>query len=127
MRLLLDTHIFLWLTTQSPALAQQHRDAFLDPETIPYLSVASYWEICIKAGLGKLKLAPHWTRDFEQEIAASQVRWLPVEPVHCRELLRLEAHHRDPFDRMLVAQARVEDLVIATVDRRIQRYPVKTL
>ncbi|MEE4173064.1 MAG: type II toxin-antitoxin system VapC family toxin [Xanthomonadales bacterium] len=127
MRLLLDTHVFLWLKTKSPKLPKQHREAFLDPETIPYFSMASYWEITIKAALGKLDLAPDWPTDFEREIVESHIHWLPIEPNHCRTLLNLEHLHRDPFDRMLVAQALAEDLVIATLDKRIRRYPVKTL
>ena len=127
MRVLLDTHVFLWLTTHHPALSERQRAAYLDRETDLFLSVASYWEVCIKAALGKLELAPNWPEAFEREVLEGPVQWLPIQPAHCARLLELDHHHRDPFDRMLVAQALVEDLVIATSDRRIQRYPVQTL
>ena len=127
MRLLLDTHVFLWLTTEHPSLSDHHRDAFLDDGAETFLSAASYWEICIKYALGKLKLTPDWPEHFDREVLRSRIRWLPVERVHCQALLSLPHHHRDPFDRMLVAQALSEDLVIATTDRRIRRYAVETI
>lgn len=127
MRLLLDTHVFLWLTTRHPSLSERHREAYIDPESETYLSAASYWEICIKYALGKLNLTDDWPERFEREFVRSRIRWLPVQQAHCRALLELDHHHRDPFDRMLVAQAVVEDLVIATTDRRIQKYAVETI
>jgi PIN domain nuclease of toxin-antitoxin system len=124
--LLLDTHVFLWSMNGGP-LSEPARSAFLDPENNLYLSAASYWEICIKASIGRLVLADDWPQQFDTEIAANGIRWLPVEQNHCRKILELSPIHQDPFDRLLIAQALCEDLTIVTADRHIPDYPVATL
>jgi PIN domain nuclease of toxin-antitoxin system len=123
MRLLLDTHTFLWFIYRQPT-GERFFQLCLDPENDLYLSAASYWEICIKASLRKLDLTEDWVEVFDRELALNVIHWLPVEKLHCLELLRLPHHHRDPFDRLLVAQARAEGLTVLTADPNFGRYDV---
>jgi PIN domain nuclease of toxin-antitoxin system len=122
-RLLLDTHTFLWFIHRQPT-GEKFFQLCLDPQNDLYLSAASYWEICIKAALGKLDLTADWVEVFDREIAINAIRWLPIEKAHCLELLQFPHNHRDPFDRLLVAQARAEGLTILTADPNFGRYDV---
>lgn len=126
MKLLLDTHAFLWLISNQ-RLSQRAVDAFLDPGNQPYLSAASYWEICIKRSVGKLDLAEGWEQSFDQEMIANDIRWLPIEKAHCQAVIELPWFHRDPFDRLLIAQARCEGLSIVTTDAHFPQYGVETI
>jgi PIN domain nuclease of toxin-antitoxin system len=121
--LLLDTHIFLWSIT-SRRLSDAADAAFLDPANSLYLSAASYWEICIKLGIGKLALPENWQATAELAMTVNAIRWLPIEKNHCLELLTLPHHHRDPFDRLLIAQARAEGLTVLTAAPNFGRYDV---
>ncbi len=126
MKLLLDTHTFLWAVDRqglSPAATQ----AFLDTDNELFLSAVSYWEICIKLSLGKLTLSPDWRQLFDQEMAANQIQWLPIEKEHCWQLTQLPFLHGDPFDRLLVAQAQIEGMTLLTTDAQIGNYAVTTL
>ena len=126
MNVLLDTHAFLW-AIGGKGLEATARRAFLDRENTLFLSAASYWEICIKASLGKLQLAPNWTQRFEQEMLTNQIRWLPIQKEHCQQLMTLPWLHRDPFDRLLIAQAQAEGMTLMTADGNIRQYAVATL
>lgn len=128
MRLLLDTHTFIWFILRRPT-GERFYELCLDPSNELYLSAASYWEICIKAGLGKLELTKDWREVFDREIAINGIEWLPIEKSHCHELLALPrpeavAGHRDPFDRLLIAQARAEGLSVLSADPNFGRYDV---
>ncbi len=123
MNLLLDTHIFLWSIT-SRRLSPAADAAFLDADNKLYLSAASYWEICIKLSIGKLTLPQDWQSTAELAMTINAIRWLPIEQAHCLELLALPHHHRDPFDRLLIAQARAEGLAVLTADPNFGRYDV---
>jgi PIN domain nuclease of toxin-antitoxin system len=125
-KVLLDTHAFLWAVRGHGLGATAHR-VFLDPKNTLFLSAASFWEICIKASLGKLKLAPSWSQQFEQEMLTNQIQWLPIQKDHCQQLMTLPLFHRDPFDRLLIAQAQVEGMTLLTTDGNIQQYAVATL
>lgn len=126
MKLLLDTHTFLWSVNGGP-LSEAARAAFLDPENKLFLSAASYWEICVKVSIGKLVLADNWSQQFDIEMAANGIQWLPIEADHCRRILELPPIHQDPFDRLLVAQALCEEMQIVTADRHISGYLVVTV
>ena len=126
MKLLLDTHTFLWFVYRRPT-GERFFQLCLDPANDLYLSVASYWEICIKTSLGKMELTEDWADVFDREIAVNAIRWLPIEPRHCREVLALPHHHRDPFDRLLVAQARLEGLTLLSADPNLGRYAVPVI
>ena len=122
-RLLLDTHALLWVLEDAATLDESARSAIVDPRNDVFVSSVSVWEISIKRSLGKLK-APE---DLLSTIEASGLRELPVTFVHADHAGGLPPHHRDPFDRMLVAQAQVEGLTIVTHDSVIAKYGVRTL
>ena len=103
------------------------RTHFLDRTHDVHLSVASLWEITIKVSLGKLKLAAGWYDTLTREMQVNSIHWLPIEPRHCLHLEHLLFHHRDPFDRMLIAQATIEDMALLTADRQMHAYAVKCL
>lgn len=125
MKLLLDTHAFLQIL-RGDSLGPQAQALFDDVENELYLSAASYWEICIKHHLGKLPLKTGWFDAVEVEMQFNDIRWLNIEIIHCQNIIGLADIHRDPFDRLLIAQARTEGMTILTADERIQQYPVTT-
>jgi PIN domain nuclease of toxin-antitoxin system len=127
-KLLFDTHVFLWSIT-SRRLSDAADAAFLDPDNVLYLSAASFWEICIKLGIGKLTLPEDWRDTAELAMTINAIHWLPIEKAHCLELLTLPrtgllSGQRDPFDRLLIAQARAEGLTVLTADPNFGRYDV---
>ena len=127
MSLLLDTHAFLWLVSADPRLSSGARDLFLDRENEVFISAATFWEIGIKVSLGKLELAPGWPEMFREEMEASSIGWLAIELAHCVALSRLPFHHRDPFDRMLIAQAQVHRLAVISRDENLRRYEIEVV
>ncbi len=122
MRLLLDTHALLWWLADE-GLAADARAAIAAGDNQVLLSAASAWEIAIKRALGRLS-APE---DLLDQLAASGFDHLPIALRHALAVSDLPAHHRDPFDRMLIAQAMVEGLTVVTRDRRFSAYPVAVL
>ena len=123
LRLLLDTQVFLRALEDHPALAPSVRDAIIDPANEVYVSAVSFWEIAVKRSLGKLE-APHSLASLVDE---SGLLKLVVTSFHAEQAGSLPMHHRDPFDRMLVAQAQAEGLSIVTADLRIPLYGVSTV
>jgi len=127
MRLLLDTHVFLWYISGDPHLPAIFRDRIQEPANEAYLSVASVWEAVMKYSLGKLPLpgppAEYLPRQRERHWIAS----LPIDEMALTHLAKLPLHHRDPFDRILIAQALQHDLTVATVDDAVRAYPAKLL
>jgi PIN domain nuclease of toxin-antitoxin system len=121
--LLLDTHVVLWSLGAPEKLGSKLRTALENPDNTVFVSAVSAWEIEIKRALGKLR-APH---DLEVQLRAVRFTELGLRFRHVQELGRLPDLHRDPFDRMLIAQARVEDLTLVTHDKRIRSYEVETL
>lgn len=126
MKLLLDTHAFLRLIGNQK-LSQRASDAFLDPGNQLFLSAASYWEICIKRSIGKLVLAEDWQQSVEREMQINDIRWLAIERSHCQAIIELPWIHRDPFDRLLIAQAREEGMALLTADEYVSQYGVATI
>jgi PIN domain nuclease of toxin-antitoxin system len=118
MRLLLDTHIFLWVVSGSTSLSAAARAAIEAADEV-YVSAASIWEIAIKARLGKILADP---AELVNAIDASGFIELPVSAAHCAGISRLDLHHNDPFDRLLVAQAIAEPLKLLTADALLLRY-----
>lgn len=122
---LLDTHAFLWLATDDPRLGEGARRAVLDPAAALYLSVASVWELAIKRSLGRLILKVPLSELVRSQCGTLATGLLPVEFEHAVAVAELEFHHRDPFDRLLVAQATLEDLVLVSRDPVFDAYGVR--
>lgn len=127
MRILLDTQVWLWLVTASQRLGPESRMLLDDGGTDALLSSASAWEIAIKYGLGKLPLPDPPEKYVPKQMRLGSVEPLPVLHSHALHVASLHNHHRDPFDRILVAQAQVEGLVLASADRRLSAYDVEIL
>ena len=127
MRLLLDTHVFLWYITADPALPAAYRAAVQDPANDVYLSAASVWEAVIKHALGKLPLPDPPAEYLPRQRAAHGIAALPVDEGAMPHLTGLPPLHRDPFDRVLVAQALQHGPTIATVDPAVTAYPAPVL
>lgn len=127
MRLLLDTHSLLWLLTDDPRLSSTARQCFEEATNELLISIASLWEIAIKVSLGKLSLARPFEELFPAQLELNRIGVLGIDLRHLREVAALPFHHRDPFDRLLVAQAKVEELPILTRDSRFEAYPVRKI
>ena len=121
MNLLLDTHVALWAITDSPRLPVNARELILAPRTTVHVSAASLWEIAIKHGLGRGDM-PVSAEEALRYFQESNYRIVSIEPEHAVAIEGLPAHHADPFDRMLVAQALVEPMRLMTHDRQVARY-----
>ena len=123
MNLLLDTHALLWWLDDNPTLSVEAREAIVDGRNIVFVSAVVIWEVRIKQALGKLQLPSN----FREVLDSQAFDELPLTVDHAHRLAELPPHHRDPFDRMLVAQAIDERLTIVTRDPDIPRYPVRIL
>ncbi|MGH3431881.1 MAG: type II toxin-antitoxin system VapC family toxin [Thermocrispum sp.] len=124
MKLLLDTHTWLWMQAQSQRFSAEAMALLEDLDNELLLSSASSWEIAIKHALGKLPLPSPPEEYVPDRMRSSGVVALPVTHTHALKVAALPEHHRDPFDRMLIAQAKTEQLTILTADRTFERYDV---
>ena len=124
MRLLLDTHAFLWYITDDPRLSTVAADAIRQDTNDIFLSVVSVWEALVKHQLGKLPLPSPADEYLKQRREEHGITTLPFDEPSLMHLLRLPLHHRDPFDRMLICQALQHDLQVVTSDALFERYPV---
>lgn len=129
MRLLLDTHTFLWSVIASfgPGLPPATRELLVDPANTLYLSTASVWEMAIKVSTGKLQLPQSVRQIVNLEISRGDVRLLNIQLNHLALIETLPFHHKDPFDRLLIAQAQAENLTIVSVDAAFDPYGVNRL
>lgn len=127
MRALLDTHAFLWWLTDNPELSKGARSVIGDSTNELYLSAASGWEIAIKAKLGRLEIAGDPEKLIPEQMALNAIDGLPVQMSHALHVFQLPDLHRDPFDRILIAQSRVEEIPIITRDPVISQYEVETI
>ena len=124
MRLLLDTRAFLWWVGASREFPRRSRSAIGSGRNECFVSVASGWEIAIKVSLGALKIEGALDRFLPEQLAANGFQPLPIDLKHCARVATLPFHHRDPFDRLLVAQALEEDLAMVTADPVVVKYGV---
>ena len=125
MRLLLDTHTFLWWVTDNSRLSDEARRLVADGANEVFLSVASAWEIVVKAALGRIQLDDDVDSFIGGQVEANAFQVLPIHLRHALAVGGLPDLHRDPFDRMLVAQALSEGLAIVSADRQLAQYPVE--
>ncbi len=127
MKVLLDTHAFLWLIQGDKRVSREAEAIFLERDNELFFSAASYWEICIKQSLGKLGLTFGWQEILDTELAVNSINWLDIKKAHYQGLLHLPQHHGDPFDRLLISQAVAENMVLLSADANIGKYSVKTV
>ncbi|HCT43823.1 MAG: PIN domain nuclease [Phycisphaerae bacterium] len=120
---LLDTHALLWWMGDPAQLSDEARGVIADPAHTIMLSAASAWEMSIKQRLGRLEFPPN----LEEVLGNDRIEMLPITITHALGVGMLPMHHQDPFDRMLIAQAKHEQLILITRDRQIQQYDVQTL
>ncbi|HEX9989957.1 MAG TPA: type II toxin-antitoxin system VapC family toxin [Chloroflexia bacterium] len=127
MRLLLDTHIFLWFISGDKRMPYTTQEVIRKPDNEVFLSVVSLWGAVVKYQLGKLPLPQPPERYLPVQRERHGINSLPLDEASVRRLANLALFHRDPFDRMLVCQALEHDLIIVTIDDAIRAYPARTL
>jgi len=123
MNLLLDTHVLLWWLDDHPDLSLRAKTAIADGQNLVFVSAVVIWEIQIKYALGKLKIPANFRKVLEQQ----DFKFLDITMEHACAIGDLPLHHRDPFDRMLVAQAKVEGLTIVTRDKHLKKYKISLI
>ena len=127
MRVLIDTQVIIWLATGVESrLSATAKRCFQEADEL-FFSVASYWEISIKRGIKKLRWDEGAAAAFERGLRENQIQELPIRRVHCEGVVTLPHPHRDPFDRMLIAQAQIEKLSIMSADPHFRKYDVKVV
>ena len=127
MRLLLDTHILIWFLEGNRSLSQTRRRLIADAQNEIFVSIASLWEMAIKISLNKLTLARPLA-DVVKQIAAEDIEILSIAPEHILQVSTLPFHlHRDPFDRIIIAQSQIENLTVVTDDTDFAKYGIKLL
>ncbi len=127
MRVLLDTHAFLWWISDDPRLSKKAKEIIADGRNELFFSAASGWEISIKAGLGRLKVAGDLQRFIADQLSRNAIKVLPIYLSHTLHTRVLPDHHRDPFDRILVSQAILEEMPLLSADPKIPHYPVEVV
>lgn len=125
MRILLDTHTLLWFVEASSNLSDQARELIDDPANQKVVSIVSLWEIAIKHSLGRLALSLPLSQYIATHLTPSKVELLPIEIPHLLTFAQLPWYHRDPFDRLLVAQAIAENIPLISIDAVLDSYPVQ--
>jgi len=127
MRILLDTQAFIWLATDDSALSKKAKKTFLDEKNDFFLSLASVWEMAIKASLGKLKLGLSLDKLILDQLQKNFIDQLPISFRHVTRVKKLPFHHRDPFDRLLIAQALEENIPVLSSDPAFDHYNIRRL
>ena len=127
MNALLDTHTFLWWITDNAELSPRAREVVGDGDNTLFLSAASGWEIAIKAKLGRLQLPDTPERFVFEHMSQNAITGLPIQLSHALHVYTLPDYHRDPFDRVLIAQSQLEKLPIVTKDPQISHYSAEVI
>ena len=127
MNFLLDTHSFLWFIGGQEKLSRKARELIEDPGNQPFLSMASLWEMAIKISLGKLSLDHPLEVLVPEQMNANGIAYLGISFTHIVQVAKLPFHHGDPFDRMLIAQAMIEQMPVVTVDGVFDEYRIQRL
>ncbi len=119
---LIDTHVFLWSVANSELLSKKVTAILSEKTNEIYISKISFWEICLKISKGKLILEKGWEKKLENERKINRFTWLEIEPKHCLGIVSMQWHHKDPFDRMLLSQAKCEKLKLISSDDKFNLY-----
>lgn len=127
MKLLLDTHTFLWFIEGNLNLSDIARNLIEDQRNQRFLSIGSLWEMSIKVSIGKLELKMAFTELVRREVYGNAIELLKIQPEHLDELAKLPFHHKDPFDRLMIAQSLAENIPVVTKDSAFGSYPVTVL
>lgn len=127
MKLSIDTHVLLWLAGDSENLSKKAASLILDEENYLFLSFASIWEIQIKSQLGKLDITKLLPDLIQEQCQFNEIQLLEVKIQHIYGLKDLPNHHRDPFDRLLISQSRIEQMPILSIDRAFDTYEVQRI
>ncbi len=122
MKILLDTHIFLWWITDDPRLSVRAKEIITDLHNELYLSAASGWEIAIKSTLGRITLPRKADLFIAEQMSINSILSLPIEMSHALHVHNLPPHHQDPFDRIIIAQAQLEKMPVLTADPQFKKY-----
>lgn len=126
MKLLLDTHAFMWFVNGDPMLGENAKKSIESKDNSNFLSVASLWEIAIKVNIGKLTLSkPYHT--IKQQIEENYIEILPIAFDHTLQIVSMPIYHRDPFDRLIIAQAMAENMTVISKDANFEKYPIKII
>jgi len=125
MKYLLDTHTLLWIIADDPRLSKKAKNAYLNSENFIFFSVASLWEMAIKISLKKLSIEEPLNEFIQNHIKGNDIKFLNIEIPHILSLENLAYHHRDPFDRLIVAQSIHENISILSSDKIFDLYPIK--
>lgn len=125
MNILLDTHAFLWFVQDDPKLSEAARALIEDEDNQPFLSIASLWEIAIKISLGKLQLTQPYKEFIPQQLAMNGIGILNITIDHTAAVSSLHFYHRDPFDRLLTVQSKIEEMTLVSADPAFDEYGVK--
>ena len=127
MRYLLDTHTFLWFLTDDKRLSSRAKGIIEDINNVIFLSSASVWELSIKSSIGKIKFFVSLEEIINTAMNVYDFKHLPITIQYSLEVAKLPLYHRDPFDRVLIAQARVENMVLITCDSYMKQYDVNVI
>lgn len=127
MKLLLDTHAFLWFIGGNSNLSTKARQAIEKDNNQSFLSIASLWEVAIKVSIDKLNLQLSIPDLVTQQVDDNDIKILKIKPEHLEQVAKLDFHHKDPFDRLIIAQSLVENMTIITKDTKFLSYPVSIL
>ena len=126
MKLLIDTQILIWFLEGNKLLSQSRRQIIIDLHNDVFISIASLWEMAIKISIGKLILAKPFT-DVLKQLVIDNIEILPISPDHTLQVSTLPFHHKDPFDRIIIAQSQIENLPVITEDGEFSNYKIKII
>lgn len=127
MQTMLDTQIFLWFISGDNRMSQKVRNLIVDPDNEIFISVISLWEIVIKVNIGKLTLVRPFIELIPAQLDENDIQLLPITYAHLNRVLKLPLYHRDPFDRLIIAQAVAEEFMLVSSDGNFSPYPVNLI
>jgi PIN domain nuclease of toxin-antitoxin system len=127
MRILLDTHTFLWFITADPRLSSPAQQALAAGSNQLYMSLASVWEIAIKVGIGRLPIPAPLESFIPEQLRLNRIELLPITMEHTFQVAHLPLHHRDPFDRIIIAQSIRESMPLVSADEAFDAYPIQRI